>query len=164
MIFPLLHIKSLLRVSVLFLFFLGSLSVHGQFYNKEYKAKIYVDQYSEFLVFTATAENLTPVDVSLRYDFSVYLADENNEVYRSQLEDHFFLQGHDKIALGDQTVSRGAPGRVTIVLVLYDLDEKPVGQDRIELVIQNGIQTYIPEGEPQEPISLDQAAPQDGFS
>lgn len=141
------------------------MGINAQFYNKEYVAKIYVKDESEFFTFAATAENLTPTDVNLKYDFSVYSADENNNVSRSSQTDLFFLKANEKKVLSTVTVNYNIEDKITLVLVLYDKDDKPVGQDRVELVYENGYQRIAA---PKTPVqetapSQDQATPQDGY-
>ncbi|HBL80048.1 MAG TPA: hypothetical protein DDZ79_09060 [Aequorivita sp.] len=139
--------------------------VSGQFYNKEYEAKIYVKKESEFFTFAATAENLTPTDINLKYDFSIYSADKSNNVTRSNQTDLFFLKANEKKVLSTVAVNYSIEDKITIVLVLYDKDDKPVGQDRIELIYENGYQKLVNEEAltPQAAVSQDQAAPQDGY-
>jgi|GEM_PF-301422 len=142
-----------------------TVGVNAQFYNKEYVAKIYVKKESEFFTFAATAENLMPTDVNLKYDFSVYSADANNNVSRSNQTDLFFLKGNEKKVLSTVAVNYSIEDKITLVLVLYDKDDKPVGQDRIELIYENGYQTLVNDEAsiPEAPVSQDQAAPQDGY-
>ncbi|CAM3446814.1 CsgE family curli-type amyloid fiber assembly protein [Aequorivita lipolytica] len=140
-------------------------SANAQFYNKEFVGKIYVKQDSEFFTFTATAENLTPTDVNLKYDFIVYKTDANNNVSKSNQSNLFFLKGNDKIALSNAIINYNEEGKIILVLILYDDDGKPVGQDRIELNSQGGNQEFVNEemtNQQQEAENSDQAAPQDG--
>lgn len=157
------HTDRLTKFMLFTLFFLLGIGVNAQFYNKEYVAKIYADRDSEFYTFTATAENLTPTDVNLRYDFTFYQADENDNVTKNTQSDRFFLKGNEKKVLSSGTVNYNAEGKITILMILYDIDDKAVGQDRIELTNINGFQKLIND-EPQETaVNQDQAAPQDGF-
>ena len=153
--------KYLLAVITLFITF----GVNAQFYNKEYVGKILVKKDSEFFTFAATAENLTPTDVNLKYDFSLYHTDDNNNVSRSNQANLFFLKGNERKVLSTITVNYNAKGKITLVLMLYDSDGKPVGQDRIELSSENGYQEILNNklSPQEEAISQDQAAPQDGF-
>lgn len=149
----------------LMIMLLGSMYINAQFYNKEYSAKILVKEDSEFLTFTATVENITPTDVNLKYDFSVYKADSNNNVSRSNQSNLFFLKGNEKKVLSTVTVNHNDEGKITLLLVLYDLDGKPVGQSRIELNSENGYQQVVKDSLPptEDATSKDQARPQDGF-
>ena len=153
--------KYLLAVITLFI----TLGVNAQFYNKEYVGKILVKKDSEFFTFTATAENITPTDINLKYDFSLYQTDANNNVSRSNQSDLFFLKGHEKKVLSTVTVNYNTEGKITLVLMLYDSDDKPVGQDRIELSSEKGYQEIIKNklSPQEEAVSQDQAAPQDGY-
>ena len=137
----------------------------AQFYNKEYVAKIYIKQDSEFYTFTGTAENLTPSDVNLQYDFSLYQKDDNGNINRANQADRFFLKANEKIIVSSVTVNYNATGQITLVLMLYDEDGKPVGQDRIELSPKNGMQQVIKDqlSPQEEAASRDQAPPQDGY-
>lgn len=137
---------------------------YGQFYNKEYYAKILARNDSEFYTFAATAENLTPTNVNLKYDFSVYSTDENNNVARTQQSDLFYIKGNERLVLSTTTVNYNATGKISVVLVLYDIDGKPVGQDRIDLISENGHQTISLNNETAREVrNEDQAEPQDGF-
>ncbi len=152
-----------LRYFLFVFILLFAAGAQAQFYNKEFVAKIYVDRNSEFFTFTATAENLTPADVSLRYEFTLYKADENNNITKNTSGDRFFLKGNEKLVLANGTVNYNEQGKLTILLVLYDLDDKPVGQDRIELTNENGYQELVDPHNEEMPLNQDQAAPQDGF-
>lgn len=144
----------------------SSISVHAQFYNKEYVADVVVKKDSEFFTFSATAENITPTDINLKYDFSVYRTDSNKNISRSNQSNLFFLKGNEKKVLSAVTINHNEEGEVTLLLILYDMDGKPVGQKRIALNSDNGYQELInsEKGSPEkEATNLDQAKPQDGF-
>lgn len=147
-------------------FFLASFSfipnVKAQFFNKEVKAKIKAEKNSEFYTFKAIAENLTPSDYSLRYEFMVFKTDDNNNTTKSSQENRFFLKANDKQILSSVTVNYNVTNKTIIALLIYDKDGKPIGQDRIELA--KGGQTEL-EADPKQlaPVTKDQAAPQDGY-
>ncbi|MDN3724623.1 CsgE family curli-type amyloid fiber assembly protein [Aequorivita sp. SDUM287046] len=147
---------------VTFLILLISAVINAQFYNKDYVGKIYVKQDSEFFTFTATAENLTPVDVNLKYDFIIYKVDTAKNTSKNNQENLFFLKGNDKVALASTTISYNEQGKITLVLIIYDNDGKPVGQDRIELN-SDGNNQSVPRDNQVEAENSDQALPQDGI-
>lgn len=160
------HIGMALKFVVFVLIFTAGINCSAQFYNKEYVARIDVKKDSEFYTFSATAENLTPTDVDLRYDFVAYKADANDNVTKSSQSNRFFLRGNGKVVLSTTTVNFNEEGKITILLVLYDHDDKPVGQDRIELMNENGFQEVDKERlfpQLKETSTGDQAAPQDGY-
>jgi len=161
--FQLFIFKNLKYLSLSLILFL-SINMSAQFYNKEFAAKIYVKQDSEFFTFTATAENLTPTDVDLRYDFSVFKKDDNNNTSKNNQSNRLFLKGNEKKILSSVAINYNEEGKIILLLVLYDIDDKPVGQDRIELNSDNGYQKVVKDElsvkEKQE--NRDEAAPQDG--
>lgn len=155
----------MLKFVVFFFMLTLASSAKAQFYNKEYVARIDVKKDSEFYTFSATAENLTPSDVDLRYDFIAFKTDGEGNVTKSNHSNLFYLKANEKVVLSTTTVNYNEDGNITILLVLYNLDDKPVGQDRIELTNVNGHQEVdkqrlIPT---RVAASGDQAAPQDGF-
>lgn len=135
----------------------------GQYFNKEIKAKIYVERNSEFYTFQATAENVTPSDYNLSYEYAIFNTDENGEVTKSNRVERFFLRANEKVILTQLTVNYSLERKATVLLVLYDADGKVLGRDRI--VLEEGGKTEIEASgllDLQAP-SEDQAKPQDGF-
>ncbi|GER60001.1 hypothetical protein ULMA_21090 [Patiriisocius marinus] len=146
-----------------FIFTLFSISTtFAQFYNKEVKASIKVEKSSEFYTFKAISENLTPSDYNLRYEFMVFKTDENNNSSKSSQENRFFIKANEKQLLSSVTINYNVTGKIVIALLIYDENDKPIGQDRIEL--SEGGQTQLEDyPEKAEAVTRDQAAPQDGF-
>src|SRR5690554_1103857 len=106
------------------------------------------------------------MDVNLKYDFNLYRADANGNISKSNQSNLIFLKGNEKKVLSTVTVNHNEEGQITLLLVLYDMDGKPVGLKRIELNSNNGYQEIVTEEvspEEEEAISQDQAQPQDGF-
>lgn len=148
---------------ILLIAFLVPPMAQAQYYNKEVKAQILVERTSEFYTFIASAENVTPSDYSLRYDFMVFRKDENDNIAKSSQEDRFFLEGNQKQLLSQTTVNFNEEGNIVIVLLIYDLNDKPIGQDRIELADGGQTQLQIQQPVEEETVNQDQAAPADGF-
>ena len=139
-------------------------NVQAQFYNKEVVAKIKVEKNSEFLSFTATAENITPSDYNLRYDFMVFNTEKNGEVTKENVEDRFFIKANEKLLFPTITINYNVEGKIILVLLLYDGEDKPIGQDRI--VLENGGRSDVEkliQKPNQKAVSNDQAIAQDGF-
>lgn len=155
--------KVLFKISLFILvsvFFRSEAS--AQFFNKEIKAKINIEKTSEFYTFKAIAENTTPSDYNLRYEFMVFKTDDNKNTTKSSQENRFFLEANEKRVLSSVAVNYYVTNKTIIALLIYDKDGKPIGQDRIEL--PNGGQTQL-EIIVQQPeaVTKDQAAPQDGY-
>ena len=77
-----------LILKILLFGFITIPTAHAQFYNKEVKAEVLVEKNSEFTTFKATAENLTPSDYSLQYDFMVFKTDANNNTTKRRSDNN----------------------------------------------------------------------------
>lgn len=147
---------------IIVLFIFSGQIVLSQFFNKEIEAKILVEKSSEFYTFQATAENLTPSDYNLKYDYALYVTNPDGTVEKANREERFYLKANEKKILGALTVNYNREERAIIVLLIFDADDKPIGKDRI--VLENGGQSDIEESSLLvAQSSQDQAAPQDGF-
>lgn len=156
------RISAFLVVTILVFGFTPIVSLHAQFYNKEVKAEILVEKGSEFTTFKASAENLTPSDYPLQYDFMIFKTDASGNTSKSNQVEDFFIKGNDKKLLAQVNINYNDEGEIIIVLLLYDKDGKPIGKDRI--VLEDGGKSEIdPKREQRFAASQDQAKPQDGF-
>ncbi|WP_405199521.1 CsgE family curli-type amyloid fiber assembly protein [Christiangramia sp. LLG6405-1] len=136
-----------------------------QFFNKEIVGDIKFEDKGEYLEFSATAENLTPSDYSLRYEFLLYKTDKNGNISRSNQENRFFLESYKKDILSSVTVNKSDEGTLTVVLLIFDQEDKPLGKDRIELKNSiEGIEEIKQDQDKPAPASQEEAKPQDGFS
>jgi len=150
----------------LIFWFVLSIAIQGyaQSFNSEIAAQIKIEKNSEFYTFQATAENKTPSDYNLRYDFLVFTTQEDGTVVKDSDEQRFFIQGNTKIVLSSYTVQYYTENKIILVLLIYDQDDKPIGKDRI--VLENGGKTDIDLSERYNnvAISQDQAKPDSGYS
>ena len=121
---------------IVLLFIVGTINVSAQkYFNKEVKAVIKIDETSEFVTFSATAENLTPSDLSLRYEFTVYKTDLDGNTSNSKQSNRFYLNGNDKKVLSSVNLSTSSIENTIVLLLIYpdNGDEKQgaIGKDRI---------------------------------
>lgn len=146
----------------LLLFFAGTFLSSAQLYNTDVAAKINIEKNSEFFTFVATAQNKTPSDYSLRYDYMVFVKDKEGKIVKKNKEERIFLKAYEKKILDPVTINYNSEGEITIVLLIYDQDDKPIGQDRI--VLPEGGKTKIEiTNEPKTTINSNEVAkPQDG--
>jgi len=136
---------------------------NAQFYNKEIIAKINVEQNSEFYSFTATAENITPADSSLRYEFLTFKEDSNGNTSKSSQGNRFVISSNNKQILSSVEINYSQESKITLVLIIYDLDDKPIGKDR--LVLEKGGKTKIEQITPKSvSTNQDLGNPEDGFT
>jgi len=157
-------INSIIKKTVILMtFFFFGIS-YTQQYNKEVIAKINIEKNSEFFTFTTTAENLMDTGYSLRYEFMSFKTDANNNTSKNSQGNRFVLKPHEKLILSTLSLNINEEGKIILVLVFYDLDDKPISQDRVVLNY-NGEQLEIESSTPK-PIKIiksDQSKPQDGF-
>ncbi|MGB7842578.1 MAG: CsgE family curli-type amyloid fiber assembly protein [Salinimicrobium sp.] len=134
----------------------------SQFYNEEIVARIKVEDKGEFINFSATAENKTPADRNLEYEFVVIKKDRAGNTSRTSQGDRFFLKAHEKLILSTTEVNRSAEGNVIVFMIIYDQDRKPIGKDRLEFQVT---ESSINEIKKKNTVTItqDEAPPQDGF-
>jgi NADH dehydrogenase/NADH:ubiquinone oxidoreductase subunit G len=153
-------IKKTVILMIFFFFIVG----FSQQYNKEVIAKINVEKNSEFFTFTSTAENLMATGYSLRYELMSFKTDTNNNTSKNSQENRFVLKPHEKLILSSLSLNTNEEGKIILVLVFYNLDDKPISQDRVVLKY-NGEQLEIEptNSKPIKIVESDQSTPQDGF-
>jgi len=124
----------------LILFFFAVFKITAQnVYDREVNAIIKVDKTSEFVTFTATTENLTLSDFSLRYEFMLFKKDKNNNVSKSQQANRFFLKASEKKILSSTTVNNAIEGKVTLLLLVFPIsdDEEQGAISKHRIVVTN---------------------------
>ena len=153
-------IKKTVVLMIFFFYVLG----FAQQYNKEVIAKLNIEKNSEFFTFTATAENLTPTGYSLRYELMSFKTDVNKNTSKNSQENRFVLKPHEKLILSSLSLNMNEEGQIVLVLVFYDLDDKPISQDRVVLAY-NGEQLEVESTKPKsiKIAESDQSNPKDGF-
>jgi len=142
---------------------LSSNVAFSQYFNKEIKAKIYVEKNSEFYTFQATAENVTPSDYNLSYEYAIIITQENGETSKSNRVERLFLRANQKKILTQLTINYSLERKAIVLLVLYDVDGNVLGRDRV--VLEEGGKSEIETSGllDLQSISQDQARPKDGF-
>lgn len=145
------------------LLLVSGMHCYSQFYNKEIKAEILVEQDSEFYIFKAIAENMTPSGYNLNYEFMVFSKDIKGNTSKSSQSNGFFMKANEKLILARTTINYNEDSATIIVLSITDLKGKPLGQDRIEL--PKGGKTTVKEMAPKKKnaTSADQTEGGDGF-
>ena len=151
------------EVIILMAIFFFNIS-YSQIYNTKIRAAINIEENSEFFTFSPSAENLTNSGYSLRYEFMLFKIDKNNNTNKSIQGNRFVIKPHEKQMLSKVSVNRSGEGKVILVLVIYDLEDKPIGQDRVVLNYkEDQLQIEKEKIKPKKIAKTDQAKPQDGF-
>ncbi len=128
----LLFFKRLVVFLSLFLF-----SIYGysqKRYNEDVEAKIVLDKNNEFIKITGTAFNKTELNKSLRYRLSVIKTNpENSNRSKNDQNGRIVLNPNEKKELSTTTINTNEKDKIILLLLIYNLDDKIIGQDRVVL-------------------------------
>lgn len=142
--------------------FLFTPTANAQNFNIDVVASIRFEKSSEYYTFYALAENKTSADLNLRYEYMVFKSDENGNTSKSSQGNRFFSKANQIEVLSSVTINYAVESKIIIVLLIYDDEDKPIGQERIEL--PNGGRTELNTAPTkQNETNPDQAKPEDGF-
>lgn len=111
---------------------LFSLKGFSQIYNTEVEAKIKVEERNDMLQVTGTAFNKTEIDQSVRYVLSVIRTNpENSNTSKNDQSGRIVLQPAEQKSLSSTTININSEDRVILLLLIYNIEDKIIGQDRI---------------------------------
>lgn len=111
---------------------LFSLQGFSQIYNTEVEAKINVEESNDMLQVTGTAFNKTEIDQSVRYVLSVIRSNpENSNTSKNDQSGRIVLQPAEQKSLSSTTININTEDRVILLLLIYNIEDKIIGQDRI---------------------------------
>jgi hypothetical protein len=118
--------------------FLGyHLEAQAQYYNTAVEAKIITANTGDdtLLELEATATNLSEVNQNLRFTFKVFktsnLENASNSTSKTAQEGNFFLIPSEKKNLSKTTINSNSTDKITVLLLIYNTDDKLIGKDRI---------------------------------
>tara|TARA_R110002072_G_scaffold117281_6_gene248200 strand:+ start:18710 stop:19498 length:789 start_codon:yes stop_codon:yes gene_type:complete len=108
------------------------LQTFSQIYNTEVEAKINIEERNGMLQITGTAYNKTEIDQSVRYVLSVIKTNpENSNTSKNDQSGRIVLKPAEKQNLSSTTINSNNEDRIILLLLIYNLEEKIIGQDRI---------------------------------
>lgn len=111
---------------------LFSLQGFSQIYNTEVEAKIIAEERNEMLQVTGTAFNKTEISQSLRYVLSVIRTNpENSNTSKNDQSGRIVLEPGEQQSLSTTTINVNDEDRVILLLLIYNIDDEIIGQDRI---------------------------------
>lgn len=124
--------KVILHITILFGLLFLSENSGAQIYNTQIDAKINLEANTEFIEITGSAYNKTRLNESLRYVLSV-IKNVPGQANSSKDEQNgrVVLAPGDKQNLSKTTISTGDTNRMIILLLVYNLDNKLLGLDRV---------------------------------
>ncbi|WP_282068543.1 CsgE family curli-type amyloid fiber assembly protein [Olleya namhaensis] len=108
-----------------------SIKVSAQLINNDVEAKIQTNQQNDFTVIKGTAFNKTEITKSLIYKFIVFSKVESVNNIIEESSERFILSANTKVDLSSITLNLDDKLKTIAVLLIYDLDNKIIGQDRI---------------------------------
>ncbi|WP_177183527.1 CsgE family curli-type amyloid fiber assembly protein [Olleya namhaensis] len=108
-----------------------SIKVSAQLINNDVEAKIQTNQQNDFTVIKGTAFNKTEITKSLIYKFIVFSKVESVNNIVEESSGRFILSANTKVDLSSITLNLDDKLKTIAVLLIYDLDNKIIGQDRI---------------------------------
>ena len=108
-----------------------SIKISAQLINNDVEAKIQTNQQNDFTVIKGTAFNKTEITKSLIYKFIVFSKVESVNNIVEESSERFILSANTKVDLSSITLNLDDKLKTIAVLLIYDLDNKIIGQDRI---------------------------------
>ena len=108
-----------------------SIKISAQLINNDVEAKIQTNQQNDFTVIKGTAFNKTEITKSLIYKFIVFSKVESVNNIVEESSERFILSANTKVDLSSITLNIDDKLKTIAVLLIYDLDNKIIGQDRI---------------------------------
>jgi len=123
--------------NVLLLFFLGVFSSTSQITNIDVRPKIESNLVGDIITITATANSNTELIQNLRYVMYVIKKNPSNEnSSRNEQSGRFVLTANESKELATTSINQTSKDKVTILLLIYDNEDKLLGKDR-KVVLNN---------------------------
>lgn len=125
--------------------FLTVLIIQGQtqtqqsFYNREVRGEIFLEQKGDYVSIQGVASNLTDVSASIRYELAVFKKDSLNNTVKNKQEGRGVLNAKTKVILSTTSVNTNNPAKITIMLLVYNLEDKLIGKD-VKVLKENTVQ------------------------
>lgn len=101
-----------------------------KFYNTEIAAKIEIVESNGLFLVSANASNLTELNRSIKYRFSIIKRDGTDNPKKEEVEGLFVVQPSSKVNLNSYSVGVEQSKDILILLLIYD-GEDLIGKDRV---------------------------------
>ncbi|RAJ13248.1 CsgE family curli-type amyloid fiber assembly protein [Olleya aquimaris] len=108
-----------------------SIKINAQAINNEVEAEIQTDNQNDFTTIKGTAFNKTEITKSLIYKLVLFNKDESLNNIEELTNERFILNANQKTDLSSITFKLNDNEKKIAVLLIYDLDNNIVGQDRV---------------------------------
>lgn len=125
---------------------LYSTSIEAQFYNKDVEAKILTSPSNGRLEISATANNQTNLNKSLKYVLSVFNDNtETGDRIKESTEDRFIIAPSERVELTRVSINIEDSSGIILLLLIYD-EDKLIGKDRIEIADIEDLKKQLQKG------------------
>lgn len=109
-----------------------SFSIGAQVTNIEVIAKIKTEKILDLITITGSVENKSNTIKSLRYNMYVYKKNpKTSNVSKNGQSGRFVINPSEKKDLSKTTINQNSEDKVTILLMVYDLEDKLIAKDRL---------------------------------
>jgi len=102
----------------------------AQHTNTDVVGKIKIEALDESMSAISIATNTTEVYKSLKYTFSVFRTNADNNLSKNNQEGRFTLEANESKELSIATINVADTDKIVVLLLIYD-DDKIVGKDRV---------------------------------
>ncbi len=99
------------------------------FYNRVVKAEVLMEDQGGFVNITGMASNLTDSDQGISYELAVIRKDSLNNNAKTKQTGRGVLKAKSQGMLSQTKVNLNIPDLLTIMLLIYDEDDKLIGKD-----------------------------------
>ena len=124
--------KKQVVLSIVCVIFMHAITL-AQIINKDIEAKIRTEKNDGFITIVGTAFNKTEITESLVYKLSVIKKDSLGNSSKNDQEGRFVIQANQKLDLSSTVINSPKHTKTTLLLLIYNLDKKLIGKDRIVL-------------------------------
>jgi len=120
------------NIALIIISLLLTTKVSSQVYNTDIEAKIFIKAENNLIEITGTAYNKSEINQNFRYVLSVIKTNpENSNRSKNDQSGRLFLEPGQKNELSTTTINESEKDQIVILLLIYDLDDKIIGKDRI---------------------------------
>lgn len=111
-------------------FFIILQCAYAQYVNTDVVAEIKTERIDDLVSINAEATNSSEVYKSLRYTFSVFRTDTDNNVSKNNREERFTLEANEQKKLTTTSIRIDKTDKVIVLLLIYE-EEKILGKARV---------------------------------
>jgi hypothetical protein len=109
----------------------SSKELSSQVINEDFEAKMYAEDKNGIVIINSTAFNKTEITESLKYRFTLFSIEENENTIEEEKSGRFIVSANKKVSLSSITFKLINSDRKVAVLLIYNLENELIAKDRI---------------------------------